>query len=252
MLQAISDGGTTILVVDHKGENDTTLIQEIVLDKPHVACDRIDVIFYSIEGGKPSVGAVKGQTSDDGPGVMFPTPPSIPKATKALASIRLRAGCDSIGDFDIENHDDAVTGEIPAVQFRDPPTQAIEVAAIEQRSFDPHEVVSDIILDPFDPLEARIIEMVEIHRRKRADYASEANPYQNFDRNAAALGIEGYGPLEDALSMINRKIGRIINLRGRDPRNESVLDSWLDLAVYSLLGYGIAVRDAKELGGTSK
>jgi hypothetical protein len=103
-----------------------------------------------------------------------------------------------------------------------------------------------ISLDPYDGFEKLLIPIVEMNRKKRADYASEANLYQNFDRNAEMMDMEGYDALEDCLSMVARKFGRIVNLRGRDPKNESVVDSYLDLAVYGILCYGLAMRKAEE------
>jgi hypothetical protein len=56
------------------------------------------------------------------------------------------------------------------------------------------------------------------------------------------MGLAGYDALEDCLSMVSRKLGRIVNLRGRDPRNETVVDTFEDLAVYAVLALGLAKR----------
>lgn len=87
--------------------------------------------------------------------------------------------------------------------------------------------------------------MVETNRRKRADYAKEGNIFLNFDENARVMRLGGYTALEDCLSMVCRKIGRITNLRDREPQNESVHDSFLDLAVYAVLLLGIHNREAQ-------
>lgn len=103
-----------------------------------------------------------------------------------------------------------------------------------------------IELDPKDAFDRLLIPMVETNRKKRADYANDDNIFANFDKNAATMALEGYTALEDCLSMVSRKLGRITNLRGRDPSNESVLDSYLDLAVYAVLAYGLILREADE------
>lgn len=102
-----------------------------------------------------------------------------------------------------------------------------------------------LTLRPNDPFEKLLIPIVSTNRLKRADYASDDNMYLNFDRNAAMVGLEGYTALEDCLTMVARKFGRITNLRGREPSNEAVVDSYLDLAVYSILAYGLALREAE-------
>jgi len=101
-----------------------------------------------------------------------------------------------------------------------------------------------IELDPKDPFEKLLIPIVETNRKKRADYASDDNIYLNFDRNAEMMDLDGYDSLEDCLSMVARKFSRIVNLRGRDASNEAVEDSFLDLAVYGILAYGLALRKA--------
>lgn len=215
---------------------DDKMVGEYVLDHADPACDRIDVVYAVQTKSGYEIRLTKGEVQE-GPAAMFPLAPTIPSNGKVIAQVRLRAGVDAVDEFDIENtHGNVKTGEVPPTELvLHPPQRALPQAT------------PDHVLDPNDEFEARIIEMVRINRRKRHDYAGGANPYQNFDRNAASLGIEGYGPLEDCLSMITRKIGRITNLRGREPQNETVLDSWLDLAVYAALGYGIAVREANEV-----
>lgn len=107
-------------------------------------------------------------------------------------------------------------------------------------------MTTKITLDPKDPFDKLIIPMVEINRKKRADYADEEDTYRNFRRVAEMMDLPDYDELEDCLTMVARKFCRITNLRGRDPQNEGVLDSFLDLAVYSILAYGLAVEAAEE------
>ena len=95
-------------------------------------------------------------------------------------------------------------------------------------------------LDPGDPFEAAIIDMVETYRRKRADYASDTDQWSNFKDMARVAGCP---PWMAALVMCQQKLSRVIALRdnGRldDPRNESVSDTVEDNAVYAVIALAI-------------
>jgi hypothetical protein len=99
-------------------------------------------------------------------------------------------------------------------------------------------------LDPDDPFDAAVMEMVRINRSKRHDYANPVNIFDNFEVNAQMMGLPGYDRKEDCFSMVTRKVSRIRNLRGRDAQHESVVDSYLDLAVYAALLYAMAKQEA--------
>lgn len=96
-----------------------------------------------------------------------------------------------------------------------------------------------VCLSPSDPFERLLIPLIELQKRKRRDYASEEDIFANFKRNAAMMDLEGYDAIADCLSMVCRKVGRLVNLRGRDPANESVVDNVEDLIVYSILLKGL-------------
>jgi hypothetical protein len=104
--------------------------------------------------------------------------------------------------------------------------------------------MTEMTLDPNDPFERLLIPLVEMNRKKRADYASDDNLFLNFDINATIMRFPGYDAYEDCLSMVARKLNRLTNLRGREPQNEGVIDTNIDLAVYSVLLYGLALRRA--------
>ena len=83
----------------------------------------------------------------------------------------------------------------------------------------------------FDQLLAK---MGEVHDRKNHDYASDSNPYSNFEEAAAFAGItvdQGFAYL------IGIKQARLKELtsKGKEPKNESLADTRLDLAVYAAL-----------------
>lgn len=78
--------------------------------------------------------------------------------------------------------------------------------------------------------------MGEMHDKKNEDYAEAGNPYSNFESAASvAEGFDG----EDAVfaTLIGVKLARLRELLSTDkvPNNESVEDTFLDLAVYTAL-----------------
>jgi hypothetical protein len=101
-----------------------------------------------------------------------------------------------------------------------------------------------VVLDPSDPFDAALIPIVEIHRRKAKDYASDADPFSNFKTSSKLLGLEGFSPEEAALFNVTQKLARLKSLRenGRmnDPANEAVADTYLDMACYAILLLAIA------------
>jgi hypothetical protein len=103
-------------------------------------------------------------------------------------------------------------------------------------------------LDPNDPFDAVIIQIVETNRRKRADYARDGDVFSNFKTSSALLGIAGFGPADAALFNIAQKLARLQSLRtnGRmhDTANETVKDTYLDIAVYAVIMYAVVCEQA--------
>jgi len=95
------------------------------------------------------------------------------------------------------------------------------------------------LLDPNDPFDAALIPMVLTNRAKRRDYAVDGDPFSNFAATADGLGLTGFGAKESALFNVLQKVARLKALRenGRmeDTANEAVEDTYLDLAVYSVI-----------------
>lgn len=96
-----------------------------------------------------------------------------------------------------------------------------------------------ITLDENDPFESVLVDIIRMNRRKRADYAADADIFSNFRDTASMLGLSGFSERESALFNILQKVARLKSLRanGRmdNPNNESVVDTVLDLAVYSVI-----------------
>lgn len=103
----------------------------------------------------------------------------------------------------------------------------------------PNPFEGNTVLDTEDPFEAALIDLVDMHRRKNADYA-HGSTWSNFDFTAGVLGITAQ---EAALHNVAQKIARLAALKanGRtaNPNNESVKDTYLDLAVYAIITYAI-------------
>lgn len=96
----------------------------------------------------------------------------------------------------------------------------------------------DFYLDRSDPFEGALIRIAEMNRRKRADYAREDDIFSNFRFTA---GLFGLAVEEAAMFNVAQKLARISTLRakGDEPQNESVEDTYLDLAVYAVIAYAI-------------
>ena len=98
-----------------------------------------------------------------------------------------------------------------------------------------------ITLDENDPFERALIDMVRTHPVKGADYALDGDKWSNFRTTAQIMDLE---LAEVADVFILTKYARLQALRvnGREPSNESVLDSRLDIAVYAVMAYAMACQ----------
>jgi hypothetical protein len=88
---------------------------------------------------------------------------------------------------------------------------------------------------------ALLEEIAELHSRKNHDYSKTTEPLSNFTRSKD-LGVE---PWRGVLVRMSDKWSRIEELsKGKEPKNESLRDSLIDNAVYSLLCV-LLLEDAK-------
>lgn len=79
---------------------------------------------------------------------------------------------------------------------------------------------------------ALLDEIKELHDKKNHDYAADADPLSNL-RRCEALGVPAF---KGVLVRLTDKWSRIEQLsNGKAPKNESLRDSLIDNAVYSLL-----------------
>lgn len=75
-----------------------------------------------------------------------------------------------------------------------------------------------------------------IHDRKNADYAQEGNPFSNFQR--AAMLAEWFDTKNNKVfaTLLGIKLARLAELlNGKEAKNESVDDSFLDLCTYCVI-----------------
>lgn len=73
----------------------------------------------------------------------------------------------------------------------------------------------------------------KIHEAKAQDYTKESE-FENFEHSAEAAGITVLQAID---VLVATKQARIISLRGRQAKNEPILDTYLDRAVYSIIAY---------------
>ena len=87
-------------------------------------------------------------------------------------------------------------------------------------------------LDLTDPFEKVLNEMLALSRRKRHDYAQDDDPWSNFRRSADQVGAQPELAVE---VLIATKQARLRELRSKEAVNESVRDTMIDRAVYSVI-----------------
>jgi hypothetical protein len=102
----------------------------------------------------------------------------------------------------------------------------------------------EITLNMDDGFERAVAGMIETNRRKRQDYAQDGDPYSNFRDTAELMGIDAFTMLDSARFNIAQKVVRLKSLRqnGRPPNNETVQDTYLDLAVYAVILYSMSLE----------
>lgn len=78
-------------------------------------------------------------------------------------------------------------------------------------------------------------EMADTHDRKSHDYASDDNPFGNY--HFAGSVARMFSDSRDAgfAGRLAEKIYRLANLTGRNPLNESIIDTEIDILVITAL-----------------
>lgn len=112
-----------------------------------------------------------------------------------------------------------------------------------QTDRDSDNVTQQITLDPDNPFEAAVLAMVQMHRRKREDYAGDDHPNQNFYDSSYQLGLSAGHSVEQLIATKQARLRvllpRLWKSRNAKPANESIQDTLLDRAVYSVIALTI-------------
>lgn len=98
---------------------------------------------------------------------------------------------------------------------------------------------------PYNFTRTALDDMAIILNEKATDYsANSSDPYVNFKHTAKIVGIN---PEQVALVLAGVKLSRISQLMnsGASPINESLHDSFLDLANYATLAYAMHLESMK-------
>lgn len=148
---------------------------------------------------------------------------------------------------------------IPGVpeDYRHTPRERVDATAASwremtiQMSPDPQPLIGVVVppeqtvLDPSSAFERALITMVATARKKRADYASDADEFSNFRDQADFADFES--PALAALYQVVSKLTRVKALRrnGRmaETANEAVDDTFLDIAVYAVLAHAMWLEE---------
>lgn len=77
-------------------------------------------------------------------------------------------------------------------------------------------------------------EMAELHRSKNHDYANEDEPLANFILQAEITGLSVDMVFFNAISIKAARLKELVG-KGKEPKNEAVEDTIMDMAVYSAL-----------------
>lgn len=93
-------------------------------------------------------------------------------------------------------------------------------------------------LDPNDPFEAVLYDIITTNRKKRKDYAGDGDPFQNFKDSAYQINSTA-GMAAEHLIAVKQSRLRTVLTPGREVQNESAADTILDRAVYSIIALAL-------------
>jgi len=85
-----------------------------------------------------------------------------------------------------------------------------------------------------DPFRALVDRVCDLHDKKKADYTGGEHPLANYANSGESIGVSAVASM---FSRLNEKVFRLKQLHksGAAPKNESVIDSYMDVAILSLL-----------------
>jgi len=112
----------------------------------------------------------------------------------------------------------------------------------EAKAFSPYpRNQRSVLLDLDDPWHRAIAMLLDTHETKGADYARDHDQFDNFHTTSEQFNLQHY---EAGEFNCVQKLARLRSLRanGRAPQNESVEDTYKDLAVYGVLTYAMYLQ----------
>lgn len=85
-----------------------------------------------------------------------------------------------------------------------------------------------------DPFSALLDQIRTLHDKKKQDYTGGEHPLANYANSGESIGVSAVASM---FSRMNEKVFRLKQLHktGAAPQNESVIDSYMDVAILSLL-----------------
>lgn len=102
---------------------------------------------------------------------------------------------------------------------------------------------SDDLFEPETAFEEVLLQCLKTHRAKRADYAGSGHPNQNFYDSAVQLDLTAGHSVEALIATKQARLKVLLPQYWSDsqstPANESIRDTLLDRAVYSLIALTI-------------
>lgn len=99
-------------------------------------------------------------------------------------------------------------------------------------------------MDPFDVV---LDEIRELNQRKRNDYATNQDPFSNFKDSSHQVGVTPGVSVEVLIATKQSRLRQLLG-SGREAANESVRDTLLDRAVYSIIALAMYDQGLYEKG----
>jgi hypothetical protein len=115
------------------------------------------------------------------------------------------------------------------------PSEIAEVALEGGPARDMQPPDNSVLLNPDNPFEAVLVEMVRLHRAKSNDYARDDDPLINFRLSADQVQAVPGLSCEVLIGTKQARLRELLWTRGKTPKNESVRDTLIDRCVYSVI-----------------
>lgn len=98
-----------------------------------------------------------------------------------------------------------------------------------------------------DLFESVIEEIVHLHSIKTADYAQDTDQFSNFRDSARQVGLTPGQSVEVLIATKQSRLRQLLG-EGKEPKNESVRDTFRDRVVYSIIALAMLDAGLYEIG----